>query len=407
MIQPSRIRTLDLIRGIAVLGILAINIVSFAGPGSAFFSPNLPSQGSTADNWVFAFKLVFFEGKMRAMFAMLFGASLLLYLDRREAAGHGGLWLQVRRLFWLGLFGLLHFALFWDGDILFLYACVGFGALILRHAPPTSLIVVALITFAFWQAFGITSWLPSVQREISVLNGTASPSEADIHSEILAEKRREDRIVKDAALTPFAQAVRNRLSSQADHPLRILAYNWGEAFSYMLIGMALLRSGFFAGQWPAPRLRRLAVIGAGAGLLLTAAFAAWAHPLGYPELTMHLALGYALGLPHLLTALGYMALLVMVAPRLLASSLGQHLEAAGKAAFTNYLGSTVLMTAIFSGWGLGLYGQFGTAQQVWFVLLAWGIMLGWSKPWLARFRQGPLEWVWRCLSEWQIKPLRR
>ncbi len=407
MIQRSRIRTLDLIRGIAVLGILAVNIVSFAGPGSAFFSPNLPSRGSTADNWVFAFNLVFFEGKMRALFAMLFGAGLLLYLDRCEAAGRNGFGLQVRRLCWLGLFGLLHFALFWDGDILFLYACVGLGALILRHAPPSTLIIVALITFVFWQAFGITSWQSSVAREIDVLNGTASLSETDIHDAIIADRRRDDRVTTESVLTPFTEAVRNRLTNQADHPLRMLAYNWGEAFSYMLIGMALLRSGFFAGQWQPGKLRKLAMIGTGTGVALTAVFAAWAHPRGYPELTMQLALGYALGFPHLLIALGYMAMLVMFAPRLLATRLGQRLEAAGKAAFTNYLGSTVLMTAIFSGWGLGLYGQFGTAQQVWFVLLAWAIMLGWSKPWLARFRHGPLEWLWRCLSEWQIKPLRR
>jgi len=65
------------------------------------------------------------------------------------------------------------------------------------------------------------------------------------------------------------------------------------------------------------------------------------------------------------------------------------------------------MCAIFSGWGLGLFGQFGTAQQIPFVLLAWAIMLAWSESWLARFRHGPLEWLWRCLAEWQVKPLRR
>lgn len=389
-----------------MLGILSVNIASYAGPGSGLLSPNLPNPGSPADNWVFAFKLVFFEGKMRALFAMLFGASLLLFLERREAAGVDGLSLQLRRLCWLAVFGLLHFALFWDGDILFLYACVGFGALILRHAPPATLIVVAVTTFAFWQAAGIASWLPSAERELHVLAATASPADTNIHSEIIADNRREDRIETEATLSSFADEISARLSRQADHPLVILAYNWGEAFSYMLIGMALLRSGFFAGQWHPAKLRKLAIFGAGSGLAVTAAFTAWAHPLGYPELTMQMALAYGLGFPHLLIALGYLALLVLATPHMLATGLGERLEAAGKAAFTNYLGSTVLMTAIFSGWGLGLYGQFGTAMQMWFVLLAWALMLAWSKPWLARFQSGPLEWLWRCLAEWQVKPLR-
>ena len=84
----------------------------------------------TESGWRFWWLALFvlFEGKMRALFSILFGASLLLYIERKNAAGLDGHALQVRRLLWLALFGLLHFALFWDGDILFLYACVGLGA---------------------------------------------------------------------------------------------------------------------------------------------------------------------------------------------------------------------------------------------------------------------------------------
>ncbi len=407
MTQQSRIRTLDLIRGIAVLGILAINIASYAGPDSGLQTPNLPHPGSAADQWAFAFKLVFFEGKMRGLFAMLFGASMLLYLDRREATGRDGDWLQLRRLFWLGLFGLAHFILFWDGDILFLYACVGVGALLLRNAAPLAMAIVALAAFTLWHVLGMVSWWPSIMREMAVLTGTASPVELQIHREIMAGIVAEDRADSAANLAGFGAAVRTRLSEQIEHPLMIVAYNWAEALGYMLIGMALQRSGFFAGHWPAARLRLLGFGATGLGLAATLAFAVWAHPRGYPVLTMQLAQSYAMVFPHLLMVTGYAALLVMAAPHLLATRLGQRLEAAGKCAFTNYLGSTVLMTAIFSGWGLGLFGQFGTAKQVWFVLLGWAVMLIWSQPWLARYQQGPLEWLWRCLTEWQVKPLRR
>ena len=126
MIEQFRIRTLDLIRGIAVMGILAVNVASFAQPGATAYSPHL-SAGGMLEDLVFAIRLVVFEGKMRGLFAMLFGASLLLYLRRKQRDGVEAITLQMRRLFWLALFGLLHFALLWDGDILFLYACVGLG----------------------------------------------------------------------------------------------------------------------------------------------------------------------------------------------------------------------------------------------------------------------------------------
>lgn len=383
------------------MGILAVNVASFAEPGAAAYSPRLSGLGSPVDDWVYALRLIVFEGKMRGLFAMLFGASLLLYLKRKEASGADGMVLQMRRLFWLAMFGLLHFALLWDGDILFLYACVGLGALILRRAPPAALGIVALATFTIWQAWGVASWLPSVEREARVLAGTASAAERSEHAGIINDYRAEAKADAAATLAPFTTEVSTRLATRWDYPLAMLAYNWGEILSYMLIGMALLQSGFFAGAWPRPLLRKLAFGLGGGGLALTLGFAAWAHHNAYPELAMHMALGYALAFPHLMMALGYMAMLALAAPRLLASRIGQRIEAAGKVAFTNYIGSTVLMCGIFSGWGLGLFGRFGAAEQTWFILLGWAVMLGWSKPWLARFRQGPLEWAWRSLTEWK------
>lgn len=382
------------------MGILAINVASFAEPGAAAYSPRLSGLGCLTDDWAYALRLVVFEGKMRALFAMLFGASLLLYLKRKEADGRDAMVLQMRRLFWLALFGLLHFALLWDGDILFLYACVGLGALILRRAPPAALGIVALATFTIWQAWGIASWLPSVEREVQVSAGAASPPERREHAGIINDYRQEAKADAAATLSPYLAEVQTRLNTRWDYPLAMLAYNWGEILSYMLIGMALLRSGFFARAWPSRLILKLALALGGTGLALTIAFAIWAQQAGYPELTMHMALGYALGFPHLLMALGYIALLVIAAPRLLTSRIGERVEAAGRVAFSNYIGSSVLMCGIFSGWGLGLFGQFGAAQQSWFILLGWAAMLAWSKPWLAHFPQGPLEWAWRGLTEW-------
>lgn len=402
----DRIRTLDLTRGVAVLGILAVNVTSFAAPTGAGYSPNLPVPGSSADNWAFAFTLVFFEGKMRALFSILFGASLLLFVERQDQAGRNGAELQVRRLLWLALFGWLHFLLLWDGDILFLYACTGLGALILRRTAPLQLVTIALLLFTVWQAWGSISWASSAVREAQVAAGTASPQERWDHAMLIAEKRREDSADTAVTLSSWGSEVAARQADHPAYPIALLANVWGETLSYMMIGMALLKTGFFAGGWTRRQLWRLAVGGTAIGLGLTALFTAWAHPRGYPELTMHLAIGYGLSFPHLLTALGYAAGLVLAAKRLLAGPLGARLEAAGRMAFTNYIACSVMMCALFYGWGLSLFGQIGAAGQWLAAIAAWALMLSWSKPWLARFRQGPLEWLWRCLTEWQRVPFR-
>ncbi len=405
--QPDRIRTLDLIRGVAVLGILAVNLASFAAPGSATYSPNLPSPGSAADNWAYAFTLVLFEGKMRALFSILFGASLLLFIERRKQQGRDGLGLQIRRLLWLALIGWLHFVLLWDGDVLFVYACIGLGTLFLRRTPPGQLLALSLPLFLVWQAWGVTRWAPSAALEEQVAKGSASPQQRSDYAMMVAEKRREDRADRSATLSSYREEVLSRQARHPAYPLAVLSNIWAETLTYVMIGMALLGSGFFSGTWPRRRLALLACGGTATGLTATIAFTAWAHPRGYPEMAMHLAIGYGLSLPHLLAALGYAALLVLAAPRLLATRLGRRLEAAGRMAFSNYLGTTLVMCAIFYGWGLGLFGQYGSAALWQFVALGWALMLAWSAPWLDRFRQGPLEWLWRSLTEWRRVPFRK
>jgi uncharacterized protein len=108
-----------------------------------------------------------------------------------------------------------------------------------------------------------------------------------------------------------------------------------------------------------------------------------------------------------LLAIAYAALLMLAAPALLATRFGALLSAAGRMAFTNYIATSLVMTAIFYGWGLGLIGTVGPAEQWLFVALGWALMLGWSRLWLAHFAQGPLEWAWRSLTEWRVLPFTR
>lgn len=405
--HPDRIPALDLIRGIAVLGILVVNVASFAAPESASVSPNLPRPGTTADSLAFITVMILFEGKMRALFTLLFGASMLLFVERTQAKGRDGPHLQLRRLGWLALFGYLHFLLLWDGDILFLYAVVGLGALAMRRAPPLPSVLAALVLFAGWQGVGLAMWYPSVTNEAAVLSGTATPAQIQTHHEAVALARKEDQLDRVRAEQGFVDQARVRLTEEPYFPFLMVIFNWAEIFTLMLIGMALYRTGFFAGGWPRQRLRQTALLGIGLGGLLTATFTLYAARQGFPEMLMHLGSQTMLGFPHLMMALGFAALAMLSAKTLLASAVGSRLQAAGRMAFSNYLATSLVMTAIFSGWGLGLFGQYGAFGQLAFVGLGWVLMLGWSKPWLDRYRQGPLEWLWRSLTEWRRLPMRR
>jgi uncharacterized protein len=111
-------------------------------------------------------------------------------------------------------------------------------------------------------------------------------------------------------------------------------------------------------------------------------------------------------LPRLWMVLGLAALLVAYAPGA-TGWLAERVRAAGRAAFTNYLGTSVVMMFVFHGWALGLFGQLNRPQLYLVMLLAWAAMLAWSKPWLDRYRYGPLEWLWRCLTYRRLFALRR
>ncbi len=396
ILRVDRIASLDLIRGIAVLGILAINIAGFAGPSAGTDTPWLPHRASPADEVAFALTFVLFEGKMRALFSMLFGASMLLFVERADTARRNGEMLQLRRLGWLVLFGWLHYVLFWWGDILFVYAVSGFFALTLRRVPDATLLVLALMIFTLWHGWGMAGSLGEIIDTISPAAQHQAMAATLSHMQIEMAQAR----------LGFVAQIADKLATAPGWPVTMTLYTIGETLPLMLLGMVLLRGGFFAGEWPRRRLIALASVGLTLGTAWTLAVLDWAWPRHFPATVMPDILAYWAGPAHLLMALGYAAAIMLAAPHLLMTWPGQRLRAAGRMAFSNYLGTTIVMTAIFYGWGAGLYGRITPALQPLFVLGGWALMLGWSKPWLTRFRQGPLEWAWRSLTEWRAMPWR-
>jgi uncharacterized protein len=174
----------------------------------------------------------------------------------------------------------------------------------------------------------------------------------------------------------------------------------------MLIGVALYRMGFFSGAFDRAKLLRWGWIGVIAGGLVHLAIGLVVQAGGFTYYGTLSAFVAWSPLPRLWMVLGMAALLVAYGPSA-TGWLGERVRAAGRAAFTNYLGTSIVMMFVFHGWALGLFGQLNRPQLYIVVALAWVLMLAWSKPWLDRYRYGPLEWLWRCLTYGKVFPLRK
>ena len=408
--RGDRIVTLDFIRGIAVLGIVFANIAAFGQTMMAYIWPSALAETPTVSDklfWLVQFVLV--DGKMRGLFTLLFGAGMMLFMERAWARG-ASRWLQARRLAWLFLFGALHFLLLWHGDILHLYAISGLILIgTLKWKPKTKLITGIV-------AYAVGSLLMTAQMG----GGYAASTYPEVAAKLNPEQRKE--VLGAEAKTLQTNAKRIKLYRDGSYldVTRHMATNKAgegvaqalflsviETMPLMLIGMALYQMGLFSGGMNPQRMRRWGWIGVIGGTALTLALGLWAYRADFPFFQTLFVFVGASPLPRLAVVLGLAALLTLWAPRATASALGQRFVAAGRMAFTNYIATSLLLVPVFNGWGLGLFGQFGRLELFGFVLAVWAAMLLWSKPWLERYRYGPLEWLWRCLTYGKMFPLKR
>ncbi|WP_310532456.1 DUF418 domain-containing protein [Novosphingobium sp.] len=395
----GRIASLDLIRGIAILGILAVNIAGFAGPMDATVSPAWNGAPSPADETSFLATFIVFEGKMRGLLSLLFGASMVLLVESAEARGRSGDIAQLRRLIWLAVIGYLHFVVLWWGDILFAYAFAGFFALLLRHLPVKIMLPLALFAFAIWHGGGMAGSTNAVLADLRYSAGASPPSEASR----IAQERKAVQISADTELRrekgSWSELAAYKLTEQTRFPIVGALMGMGETLPMMLIGMVLYRNGFFTGGWPRRRTMLLAGGTLIFGLAGTLALAAMAQASSYAPATMSAIIVYWAAVPHLAMTLGYAALLTAVARRLSGGRLARRIEAVGRMALSNYLGCSLVFTGVFYGWGMDMIGQVPTRWHFIFVLTGWIAMLTWSQWWQARLGQGPVERLWRNLAK--------
>jgi len=405
--DSNRIVTLDIIRGVAVMGIFSVNVIAFAMIEAAYFNPAAYGGNHGPSLLLWATNMILVDGKMRTLFSMLFGASMLLVIERAEAAGRSGWWTHFRRMIVLLGFGLLHFYLIWFGDILTLYAVSGLIAFLFRGRSVKTLVIVGC-ALLFANVLLFTGFLYSMyQADIAAHAPGATAKAIEKWNDGLgffypsaAE------IAKDRALHlgSYAAFVGHNLAHWKNVLQGVLPFV-ADTVGLMLLGMAGYKSGFLTGEWSDERYRKVVAPALFLGVIGGACVVAY-------DISSHF---YSVGImaafiifdvPFVTAmALGYAAVIILASRGL--GPLARRIAAAGRCAFTNYLGTSIIASLVFYGWGLGFYGSLQRWQAWLLAPVIWSIMLLWSKPWLEHFHYGPFEWAWRSLSRGKPQPMRR
>lgn len=402
----ERIVAIDILRGFAVLGILLINIRSYAMPDISLSNPS--EYGSDAAHNRFAYNLTYVLAKQKfmAIFSMLFGASVLLFTDRLLQKGKGPRAHFVRNG-WLLLFGLAHLILIWSGDVLLVYAACAFPLYFLRKLPPRWHLSLGLMVFFVPVLITglVHNQIPNFDQEgQDLFYDLWHPDPEDLEKNV--ERYRGD----------YQTQVAKRWEYETDlgstGPQRILTASlWGNYFArslgMMLFGMALYRWGVFGAKLSTRAYRRMTWLGFGIGIpfclmgLEYNLYNSWDWKRCY----FFGRIGNFLGTGPV--AVGYIGLVMLWCQGPQFPWLKARFTEVGRTALSCYIGQSLIATFIFYGFGLGLYGKVDYFLQFVFVLGIWALQIFLVRFWLKHFRQGPLEWFWRCLTYLRLQPLRR
>lgn len=392
--NQARIDDLDVIRAVAVFGLLPMNILVFANPLAAYFNPGVMFSDQLSTYLSHFITFVFFDQKMMGLFSLLFGSSMMLLISKHRSQGVSTAKKHYKRYLWLLGFGLLHLFFLWQGDILHLYAVCAVVIYPLLRLSPKGLFIVSgflwtVVLYAYARLHGSL-----IEIDFSlVANEAASynPSYHDLAVEISAYQR------GYWAVLSHVFSEENIYQSEADKLILNTFYltSFLRALAMMLLGAGLYQMNFWT-QPPAESFKAWAYRLVFVGILLASAGFFYSYSQHWQTSTM--AVGVFLNqLATPLLVLGY----VLWIRFLMASAWRPKLmwfAPVGRMAFTLYITQSILMTGLFYGWGFGLYGTL-SRPELWLVIFAtWLTLFVLAHLWLKRFSQGPLEALWRRLS---------
>lgn len=417
----ARIQSIDTLRGVALLGILLMNIIAFANPFAAYLIPTVDGADSGINLATYMTMDIFVEGSMRAIFSMLFGAGMLIFLNKPNSDPADVKRLYYRRTLFLVAFGLFNaYVLLWLGDILYAYGMTGLLLYLFRDMPPKKLLqmsvgVLLLLTLVHSSGYYRASTLGAAVAEIEALPvGTEYSEEqsavlaewdAFLQEQFVAPELVEQQLqmMRSGYVTNLVNAAPINLILQT---VGLLGNSFWDALAMMLLGMAFMKWGVFDGSRSVRVYGSMALIGLGIGLPLNTwesmvfvnggfdlAWSAFNRPT-YDLGRLTLAIGY-IGVVMLVCKLGVLRWFQFLLARV------------GQMALTNYLSHSLICNFIFMGWGLGMAGQLERHQIYYVVLGIWIFQLLTSPLWLRYFRFGPAEWLWRTLTYESAQALRR
>lgn len=402
--QTDRIVLLDALRGLAIFGILMVNLPLMYKPiTSMLFGGNV--DGSLLNMLSESFIKFFFEGKFYVLFSMLFGYGFWLFINKKTEEGKSIVPVFRRRVFFLLVFGALHVILLWAGDILVFYALFGFILLLFRRVSDRG-----LIKWAIWIAI-----IPSVLAILSALMvGLAS------HSPVAAAEMNEGFAESIKYMKSFTENVYNVYSTGSfSEIVSVRLSEYGVLLPGMLFFYPVVLAMFLVGVWSARKnlisnysqhltfFKKIFWWGLGIGVVSNAIYAisyqyvtpvvpgAWeavnsvTHTLGGISLGFFYASAIVL-----LYAKGKTYLINLFAP-------------VGRMALTNYLMHSIIAIILFHPYGFGLFGQVEAWQGILLAVVIFALQIPFSIIWLRTFRFGPFEWLWRTLTYWKLQPFRK
>lgn len=392
----ERIEAMDVLRGFALLGILLMNIEAFVGPLAAALDGVNPAL-TGVDRIVDAAIYILVQGKFYLLFSLLFGMGFGVMMQRAETRGSAFSALYLRRTLALLAFGVVHLLLIWSGDILVAYALIALPLLLIFRSVPVGhlpywalgLYALTLLMVAGFSAIGI---LAQLEPTIAAMMQEELRKEGEKMARLIVAER------AAYGSGSYAQAVVQRAWDAAVMlPYTLLL--GGQILAMFVLGAWFARSGAIAHPQGRPRLYaslRWVALPVGLGLMLVSFWMVPTVAVDRMDLTSGTAVLLAMTASPLMS-FGYLAWILRGTNSAARPSL-RWLAPAGRMALTNYLGQSVICTLVFYGYGLGYFEQLPRAWQVPFVFALFALQVLASRWWLARFRYGPAEWVWRAIT---------
>lgn len=425
--QSERIIILDSLRGIAILGILLMNIPGFALPEPVYGDPSVLNEWGTVNFKTWYFIEWFMEGSQRALFSMLFGAGIILFVTRQEKKVDG-LWPAdyfLRRQLWLMVFGLFNaFILLWFWDILFHYACLGMIMFTFRRLSPKALIIGAAISLllmtarenldAFRDRKMIAKGEVIAMMDTTVTKLTEQ-QKADLGA-MTEFKEKTSAEGKKKKMEKSLAAVRGGYGGfyeyQSERSFRgeinYLYYGGWDILVFMFLGMAFFKNGVLMGKASAKVYWGMFIIGLGLGLVLSyfRLMPLIDHQFNYFDYTKDTPFEFY-EISRTFRAIGIFGLIMLLYKSGWFKWLFTLMRPVGQMAFTNYLMQSLLVGLFFYGVGLGYFGKLERHEIYYVVGATWLLEIVWSHIWLRYFRFGPLEWAWRSLTYWKKQPMKK